>query len=80
MKKNDMQSKQFVNYDPQADVLYVGLKKGVEEEFIELAPEISVEIDSKGKILGFEILNASRVLSHIAEPLQRQAVSHARGL
>lgn len=72
------QSKRIVNYDAKADILYIGLKKGIEEEFVEISPEVSVELDEKGKILGFEVLNASRVFQSVADPLQKQAMSQMR--
>jgi len=51
----------FNHYDVQSDVFYLGLKPGVEEEFREVAPGVNVELDSRGNIIGVEILKASRV-------------------
>lgn len=59
----------FVNYDPKADVLYIAAKKGTEEEFVEVAPGINVELNEKGEVIGIEILNASSFLKPIVKPL-----------
>ncbi len=68
MKKN----KHIVSYDAQEDVLYLGVKSGLEEEFAEIAPGISVELDKRGHVIGVEILNASKVLRPVMKPLQKQ--------
>lgn len=75
MKK--LQSKKIINYDAKSDVLYVGIKKGVEEEFIEVAPGVNVELNQNGKIIGIEILNASKILKPIIKPLQKQILETA---
>jgi len=54
-----------INYDKGSDTLYIFLKGGAEEEFIELADGISMELNRDKEILGIEILNASKVF----EPL-----------
>lgn len=71
IKKAD--SKSRVHYDAKADAIYIMTKKGKEEEFVEVAPGINVELDRKGKVIGIEILNASQVLRSIAKPLYRHA-------
>ena len=68
MRKN----KNIVSYDAREDVLYLGVKSGIEEEFAEIAPGVSVELDKQGKIIGVEILNASKVLRPVMKPLQKQ--------
>ncbi|MBI2100073.1 MAG: DUF2283 domain-containing protein [Candidatus Vogelbacteria bacterium] len=47
---------------------------GVESSFEEIAPGVSVESNAKGKVLGFEILNASRRLKPVFSSWQRQSV------
>ena len=64
-----MNNKPLVNYDSKKDVLYIVTKKGKEEEFVEIAPNINVELDKKGEVIGIEILNASSFLKPIAKPL-----------
>ena len=66
-----MKKKSLINYDYKSDVLYIAAKKGVEEEFIEIAPGINVELDESGKVIGIEILNASKCLKSIAKPLYK---------
>ena len=61
--------KPLVNYDSQEDILYIVAKKGKEEEFVEIAPGINVELDEKGEVIGFEILNASGFLKPVVKPL-----------
>ncbi len=67
MAKN-MSKKSLISYDYESDVLYIVAKKGMEEEFVEVAPGINVELDDKGQVVGIEILNASKCLKHIAKP------------
>lgn len=66
-----MNKKQLVNYDPKSDVLYIVAKKGKEEEFVEIAPGVNVELDENGKVIGIEILNASNFLKPVAKSLYR---------
>lgn len=54
--------KQVVHYDPEADVIAFYLGKGREEEFVEISPNVSLEFDARGSVIGLEILNASKVL------------------
>jgi len=55
-------SKPLVRYDASSDVLYIATRKGAEEEFIEVAPGVNVELDAKGNVLGVEILRATDTL------------------
>lgn len=66
-----MSKKSLINYDDKTDVLYIVAKKGYEEEFIEIAPGINVELDDKGQVIGIEIQNASKCLKQIAKPLYK---------
>ena len=52
-----------VFFDKDSDILYIVTKKGPEEEFVEVAEGINVELDEKKNVVGIEILNASRFLS-----------------
>ena len=47
-------------------------KSGIEEEFAEIAPGVSVELDKRGNVIGVEILNASKVLRPVMKLLQKQ--------
>jgi uncharacterized protein YuzE len=64
-----MNRKLLVNYDSKSDILYIVARKGKEEEFVEIAPGINIELDEKGEVIGIEILNASSFLKPIAKPL-----------
>ncbi len=72
MAKNNSQNL-IVNYDPASDSLLLAIKKGKEESFEEIAPGVSVEFDSKGNILGFEILKASRHFKKSLPDLAKKA-------
>ena len=67
-----MNKKPLINYDSKSDILYIVAKKGKEEEFVEVAPGINVELDDRGQVIGIEILNASKYLKPIAKPLYKQ--------
>lgn len=58
----EKKNKPLVKYDSSSDVLYIATRKGVEEEFTEIAPGVNVEVDRQGNVLGVEILRASRTL------------------
>jgi len=64
-----MNNKPLLNYDSKSDVLYIVARNGKEEEFVEIAPGINVELDEKGEVIGIEILNASSFFKPIAKPL-----------
>jgi uncharacterized protein YuzE len=63
----------IINYDPSTDALYVVTREGEEEEFVEISPGINVELDVEGRVIGIEILNASKALGSIIEPLYRRS-------
>jgi len=50
-----------VVYDRRSDSLYIVLYEGFEEGFIELAPNVNLEIGEGGKIIGIEILKARQL-------------------
>jgi len=54
-------------YDKEADAAYIYLEdsiaKGEAEKTIELNDNIVVDFDKNGKLLGIEILSASKVLN-----------------
>ena len=64
MAKN-IKNKKQVHYDRASDVLYLGVQKGAEEEFVEIAPGVHVELDAHGGVIGVEVLNASKMLAPI---------------
>ena len=65
-------SSRFVRYDPGSDTVYIVAGKGLEEEFVEVAPGVYVELDANGNVIGIEILRASKFFRPIVKPLYRQ--------
>jgi uncharacterized protein YuzE len=53
-------NKEQYNYDKESDSLFIYLEEGEEDRFEEVAPGINLEFDKEGKIIGVEILKASR--------------------
>jgi uncharacterized protein YuzE len=49
----------FMNYFEQEDVLHLMLTDEAEASSIELSPNITVELNEQGEVIGIEILNAS---------------------
>ncbi len=49
-------------YFEQEDILHLALSEGPEAGSVEISPNITVELDDKGEIIGVEILNASAFL------------------
>ncbi len=49
-----------IKYDPKVDVLYVSLAKGKYSNSVKVSENVLVDKDSKGKILGIEVLDAKK--------------------
>ncbi|TDA68004.1 MAG: DUF2283 domain-containing protein [Clostridia bacterium] len=62
-----------VHYDQEIDVLYIG-REGEEEEAEEIYPGVTLEKGRHGELVGIELLNASRLLKNVLEPLQKRAL------
>jgi uncharacterized protein YuzE len=52
-----------VSYDPDVDAVYLELLKGEPDGVIEVAEGIHIDISTDGKILGIELLDASKKVS-----------------
>jgi uncharacterized protein YuzE len=52
-----------LTYDPEADAVYVSLGSAKIAATDEIAPNVFVDRDAAGKIVGIEVLTASRVLA-----------------
>ena len=48
------------NYDKESDSLFIYLEEGEEDSFEEIVPGINIELDKNGKVIGIEIIKASR--------------------
>ena len=70
MEQNLMQDFK-VSYDDNEDMLYLA-KEGEEEEIVELAPGVNVEIDSSGSLIGVEVFNASFVFKDVIKLMGRR--------
>lgn len=60
-----------VFYDEEEDILYLG-KEGREEEVIELAPGVNIELNKSGKLIGIEIFRASELLKDTLKPMEKR--------
>ena len=69
--KNKMKEP-LVRYDAKADAIYILTRKGAEEEVIEMAPGVNLELNDQGGVIGIEILNASRLFRNITKSMYRQ--------
>ena len=57
-----MNKKNKISYDKKKDILYIMLRKGVEERFEDISENITVEYDAQNRPIGIEIFNASKIL------------------
>jgi len=57
-----MKPKGSVKYYPENDVLYVLLQAGEEAKAVEIEPGVTAELNKRGKLIGIEILDASKYL------------------
>jgi len=54
-----------IDYDPQADTIYIQLRPGEVDDTLEVSKDIYVDVDQEGVPLGLEILFARRVLGQV---------------
>jgi uncharacterized protein YuzE len=59
-------------YDKEEDILYIA-RGGEEKEFVEIRPGVNLELDRDDQVIGIEILQASKVLRDIIQPLYKKA-------
>jgi uncharacterized protein YuzE len=48
-----------IEYDRQADAMYIRLKAGIVAESEEVRPGVVLDCDAEGKVLGIEMLDVS---------------------
>jgi len=53
-------SKVKASYDKEEDILYLLFKEGPSSEVIETDPDVHLELDKKGNVMGIEIWNAKQ--------------------
>ena len=51
-----------VEYDEKADAMYVWVRRGKYDVSEELAENVILDLDKKGRIIGIEVLDASKNL------------------
>ncbi len=51
-----------LRYFEEEDVLHLVIAEGPEAQSVDIAPDITVELNAQGDIIGIEILNAGRFL------------------
>ena len=52
-----------IHYDPKVDAVYIELAKGKYEVSREISDSVVVDEDKNGKVLGIEILDATKNIS-----------------
>ncbi|MBM4296184.1 MAG: DUF2283 domain-containing protein [Deltaproteobacteria bacterium] len=62
-----MKPKRSVKYYPENDVLYVLLQAGQEAKTVEIEPGVTAELNKRGKLIGIEILDASKYLQKLIQ-------------
>lgn len=65
-----------ITYDPKADALNLTFRKGKVAKTVEIAPEINLDLDKKGKPLYLEIIGASEKIGkgRVNEILMRNLI------
>lgn len=53
-----------IDYDPQADAIYIRLRDGKVDDTREVSRYIYVDVDQSGMLLGLEILFAKHILTN----------------
>ncbi len=62
-------------YFEKEDVLHLVLQDGPEQGSFELSPDITIEVNEAGEMIGVEILNASRFIrDSVLESFQAKLV------
>jgi len=61
-----------IQLDPEADALYLTLKRGRVAKSREVEPGVVLDLDRSGRVLGVEVLDASR--RYAMEALRRVSV------
>ncbi|OHB73491.1 MAG: DNA polymerase III subunit alpha [Planctomycetes bacterium RBG_16_55_9] len=69
-----------LTYFEKEDVLHLVVSEGPEAQSVELSPNITVELNDKGELIGIEILKASSFLRDtIMESVQAKLLSVGSG-
>lgn len=72
-------NKPHMVYFEKEDVVHLTISEGPEARSVELSPNITVELNDKGQMIGIEILGASEFLRDtIAESVQAKLLNAPR--
>lgn len=72
-------NKPHMVYFEQEDILHLAVSEESEAQSVELSPNITVELNDKGELIGIEILDASAFLRDtIAESVQAKLLGVPR--
>jgi len=72
-------NKTQMSYFEKEDILHVTISKGKESKSVELAPNITAELNGKGELIGIEILNASNFIrDSILDSVQAKLLNLSR--
>ncbi len=52
-----------IEYDPEADALYIQIREAHPDDNIDIEEGVTVDVDEHGHIVGVEVLDASKRLS-----------------
>ena len=63
-----------IEYDREADALYIQLREVVVEDNLDIEEGVTVDLDANGHIVGIEILDASTRMS--AQELSKVAIEN----
>ena len=64
-----------VQYDAETDILYLLFKRGPSHQLVEAGPDVVLELDKLGEVMGMEIWNAkkNKVVEQIKKAVEVKA-------
>jgi len=62
-------------YDKSTDIFYMLFKEGPSHEVVEADPDVHLELDEKGRVIGIEIWNAQKsgLIKQVAKAIAKSA-------
>jgi len=62
-------------YDKSTDIFYMLFREGPSHEVVEADPDVHLELDEKGRVIGIEIWNAQKsgLIKQVARAVSRMA-------
>jgi uncharacterized protein YuzE len=70
---------EHMHYFQEEDIIHIVIKEGNEAGSVEMSPDITVELDENGEMLGVEIQNATRFIRDgLLETIQAKLLSKNR--